>query len=620
MPPRRAPVAPGADNNHVNQMAHAMNTMAATLTAQAHAKAQRDMEKRDREVLAAGSRVLTSFNHQNPAKYNGEGGPNAADLWLQAMEKIFGAIHCPEGEKVTLATYQLSGGSEYWWKNTSLMMNAAHEEINWENFKRKFLAKYFPETARERYGEEFLRLRQGGMNVEAYAKKFESLSRFFRFFRDGIDENYMCRRFQDGLKYELQDAVVPLGIRHFQVLVEKCQEIEDMRNKRMNRQGNSGAGGPSRPSNENQNRGRQGNKPYNRPQNNRGPNRYGNQGTRGNQGGEKQVCFKCGEAGHYANACGVVCHNCKKPGHLAKNCTAQKAEPSVNVTQGARPTAKGRVYCLGTEVSGQASNAIHENCQIAGTALTALIDTGATHSFISLDCANRLKLNVSLLPFDLNVSTPAKDLVVNTACLHCLVMIQNREFIINLICLPLQSLEIILGMDWLSYHYVILDCARKMVFFPEPGVQRYLSANRLTVTMRNGEPEIISLANVGVATDVQMEELRVVQQFQDVFPLEIPGFPPTREVEFFIDLHPGTGPISESPYRMAPAELVELKSQIEDLMEKGFIRPSVSPWGAPVLLVKKKDGRSRLCVDYRKLNKATIKNRYPLPRIDDLMD
>jgi hypothetical protein len=138
--------------------------------------------------------------------------------------------------------------------------------------------------------------------------------------------------------------------------------------------------------------------------------------------------------------------------------------------------------------------------------------------------------------------------------------------------------------------------------------------------MRNGEPEIISLANVGVATDVQMEELRVVQQFQDVFPLEIPGFPPTREVEFFIDLHPGTGPISESPYRMAPAELVELKSQIEDLMEKGFIRPSVSPWGAPVLLVKKKDGRSRLCVDYRKLNKATIKNRYPLPRIDDLMD
>jgi hypothetical protein len=225
MPPRRAPAAPRADDNEVNQMARAMNTMAVAVTAQTHAKAQRDMEKREREVLAAGSRVLTSFNHQSLPKFRGEGGVDAADLWLQTMEKIFGAIHCPEGEKVTLATYQLLGDSEYWWRNTSLMMEVAHEEINWENFKRKFLAKYFPETARERYGEEFLKLRQGGMNVEVYAKKFESLSRFFRFFRDGIDETYMCRRFQDELRYELQDAVVPLGIRHFQVLVKKCKRL-----------------------------------------------------------------------------------------------------------------------------------------------------------------------------------------------------------------------------------------------------------------------------------------------------------------------------------------------------------------------------------------------------------
>src|SRR5580765_777218 len=114
--------------------------------------------------------------------------------------------------------------------------------------------------------------------------------------------------------------------------------------------------------------------------------------------------------------------------------------------------------------------------------------------------------------------------------------------------------------------------------------------------------------------------IMVVQEFEDVFPEDVPGLPPVREIEFEIDLIPGTGPVSVAPYRMAPAELVELKSQLEDLSSKGFIRPSVSPWGAPVLLVKKKDGRSRLCVDYRQLNKVTIKNRYPLPRIDDLMD
>ncbi|MCI35000.1 gag polyprotein, partial [Trifolium medium] len=123
--------------------------MAAAVTAQTNAKTQRYLEKREREVLAAGTRVLTSFNNQNPPKFRGDGGPAAADLWLQAMKKIFGAIHCPEEEKVTLATYQLLGDAEYWWGNASLLTEGAYEEFSWENFKRNFLAKYFPETARE---------------------------------------------------------------------------------------------------------------------------------------------------------------------------------------------------------------------------------------------------------------------------------------------------------------------------------------------------------------------------------------------------------------------------------------------------------------------------------------
>ena len=100
----------------------------------------------------------------------------------------------------------------------------------------------------------------------------------------------------------------------------------------------------------------------------------------------------------------------------------------------------------------------------------------------------------------------------------------------------------------------------------------------------------------------------------------MPGLPPEREIEFCIDVVPGTDPISMPPYRMAPADLSDLKEQLHDLLDKGFIRPGTSPWGAPVLFVKKKDGSLRLCIDYRQLNKVTIKNKYPLPRIDDLFD
>ncbi|XP_052734108.1 uncharacterized protein LOC128196656 [Vigna angularis] len=153
------------------------------------------------------------------------------------------------------------------------------------------------------------------------------------------------------------------------------------------------------------------------------------------------------------------------------------------------------------------------------------------------------------------------------------------------------------------------DCGDKRLVFPEEDEEE------LSVTLDQEfggmEQERSSSSNNGRS---------VVDEFPEVFLEEIPGLPPVREVEFTIDLVTTVAPISVQPYRMSPAELAELKTQIEELMDKQFIRLSVSPWGAPVLLVKKKDGSSRLCIDYRQLNKLTIKNKYPLPRIDDLLD
>ncbi|GJT90032.1 hypothetical protein Tco_1078877 [Tanacetum coccineum] len=118
----------------------------------------------------------------------------------------------------------------------------------------------------------------------------------------------------------------------------------------------------------------------------------------------------------------------------------------------------------------------------------------------------------------------------------------------------------------------------------------------------------------------RLENVPIVQDFPEVFPEDLPGLPPTRQVEFQIDLVPGAAPVARAPYRLAPSEMKELSEQLKELSDKGFIRPSSSPWEPGPCFVKKKDGSFRMCIDYRELNKLTVKNRYPLPRIDDLFD
>ncbi|GJR71973.1 putative reverse transcriptase domain-containing protein [Tanacetum coccineum] len=152
----------------------------------------------------------------------------------------------------------------------------------------------------------------------------------------------------------------------------------------------------------------------------------------------------------------------------------------------------------------------------------------------------------------------------------------------------------------------IISCTKTQKYI-EKGCQVYLAQ----VTSKKAEDK---------SEERRLEDVPIVQEFPKVFPEDLPGLPPARQVEFQIDLVPGAAPVARAPYRLAPAEMQELSTQLQELSDKGFIRPSSSPWGAPVLFVKKKDGSFRMCIDYRELNKLTVKNRYPLPRIDDLFD
>ena len=172
-------------------------------------------------------------------------------------------------------------------------------------------------------------------------------------------------------------------------------------------------------------------------------------------------------------------------------------------------------------------------------------------------------------------------------------------------------------MDWLKAHIALIDCATKTVQLLHPSDQ---IVNYSARTIQNAEAQIYALNALNASPLEGIENVPVVRDFEDVFPEELPGIPPVRAVEFVIDLKPGTTPIAKRPYKMPPHELLELKEEIDKSLAKGFIRPSSSAWGAPSLFVKKKDGTNRLVQDYRPINQATIQNKYPLPRINDLYD
>jgi hypothetical protein len=200
--------------------------------------------------------------------------------------------------------------------------------------------------------------------------------------------------------------------------------------------------------------------------------------------------------------------------------------------------------------------------------------------------------------------------------------------------LLLGSYDLLISMDLLTTYKTKLDCYHKTLECVNEegrkitlqGIQNPVSVRRIsTLQMKNYCRKGCPLYEIQVLESIEdeksnLEDHPILREYRDVFPEEVPSLPLRRDIEFSIELAPGAVPVSRTPYRMSTPKLVELKLQLKEMMDKGYIRPSVSPWGGPILFVKNKDGTLRLCIDYRKLNKKTIKNKYPLPRIDDLFD
>jgi hypothetical protein len=240
-----------------------------------------------------------------------------------------------------------------------------------------------------------------------------------------------------------------------------------------------------------------------------------------------------------------------------------------------------------------------------------LFDSGATRSFISSKSGTKVGLDFYPTKGAYMIATPGGKISSNQVCRSVSIQLGRNLVKTDLLVLDLEGMDILLGMDWMTRHRVSLDISSRAMEIDSP--------DHGTTLLYLPQQECNNSYTYAVE-GIKLDDIPIVCEYPDVFLDDLPGMPPDRDIEFVIELQPGTAPISKRPYRMPPDELAELKIQLQDLLDKGFIRPSASPWGCPALFMKKKDNSLRLCVDYHPLNAVTIKNKYPLPRINILFD
>ncbi|GJY47412.1 putative reverse transcriptase domain-containing protein [Tanacetum coccineum] len=332
-----------------------------------------------------------------------------------------------------------------------------------------------------------------------------------------------------------------------------------------------------------------------------------------------QSVGRCQRAGHQEKDCrvrltgagdnslqNVTCYGCGEKGHLRNKCSKGRNQPN----EGART----RAYVMGTENPQQNPNVVTGTFLVNDQYACILFDSGAKKSFVSTAFTPFIGISVAALGTSYEVELAnGKVVSTNTVLRGCTLALFNHVFKIDLLPTRLGSSDVIVGMEWLSYHRAVIVCYEKIVRIP--------LSNGEILEMQGERPEKDPKSLLCIKADEKnLEDIPIVRDFLEVFPDDLSGLPPVREIEFHIDLIPDAFPVVKSPYRLAPLEMLELSNQLKELQEKGFIRPSHSPWGAPVLFVKKKYDALRMCIDYRELNKLTTKNHYPLHRIDDMFD
>ncbi|GJU28577.1 putative reverse transcriptase domain-containing protein [Tanacetum coccineum] len=563
-----------------------------------------------------------TFLNGKPHSFKGTKGVVGLRRWIEKVEQVFETGKCAEEDKVMFAASTFKGRALTWWNgnvNTLGLINA--NRIPWTEFKTMMTTEYCPTIEIQKMEQELWTLTLKGDDIEAYNNRFHELAlmcpELVPTERKKI-EKYV-RGFPERIKGNItssKPATLHDAINMARELVEQSVQGRAARigenNKRKweDHQRNTTTTTTTTTTTNNNNNNRNRNNNHHQQQNRRQETAraYAATPTEGRgYVGNLPKCNRCNF--HHNGQCPPKCQKCQRTGHLEKDCRA--------ILPGAGIIPLQDMTCYGWGEKGHFKNkcpkarnqqnvgararayAVVENPQqnpnvVAGTFLLndyyacILFDSSAEKSFVS----SAFTPLIDIAPIALNTSyeielADGKVVSTNIILRGCTLALYNHIFKIDLLLTRLGSFDVIIGMDWLSYHRAVIDCCEKIVRIP-------LSNDEiLEVQGERPKKDPGSLACIK-ADEKKLDDIQVVRDFSEVFPDDLSGLP--------------------------HVQMLELSNQLKELQEKGFIRPSHSSWGAPVLFVKKKDGAMRMCIDYRELNKLTIKNRYPLPRIDDLFD
>ncbi|GJU71519.1 putative reverse transcriptase domain-containing protein [Tanacetum coccineum] len=529
-----------------------------------------------RNVQTARPCFYADFMKCQPLNFKGAEGVVGLTRWIEKMESVFNISGCAIENQVKFATCTLLGAALTWWNGQIRTLGPEAYAMTWDVLKKKMTDKYCPQGEIKKLEIELWNLKVKGNDVPAYTERFQELTLICTKFV--ANETEKVDKYISGLPDNIYGNVKSARPKTLDETIELANDLMDQKLRTYaERQSDNKRRADDSSRN---NHGHQ-QQPFKR----QNVAKVYNMGTgeRKPYGGSLPKCNKCHL--HHNGPCTQRCHKCNKIGHFARDCRntdTQDGCPKRRNKDGGNRNVQGMV-------------------------------------FMRWECKKEGKLH----------QKPGYE------CRH-----GHHPFNIDLMPVELGSFDVIIGMDWLRRYHAVIVCDEKLVQVPYGNETLTFCGNessngresRLTVISCSKAQEYMAkgcqvfLAQISAKKEEdkserkQIEDVPIVRDFPEVFPEDLPGLPPARPVEFQIDLIPGAAPVARAPYRLAPSEMKELSEQLQELSDKGFIRPSSSPWGAPVLFVKKKDGSFRMCIDYRELNKLTVKNRYPLPRIDDLFD